>query len=114
MEISIKKTPDFSVVNVSGQIDAVTCSDLEDSLLNLIDDNEMKIIINMSGCNYISSAGLRVLLATNKQLYGTGAFALCSLGDDVSDIFDMVGFSTLINIYDDLESAGKGILEGCQ
>ena len=57
-----EKKENYSIVSVSGKIDAATCSELEDSLLNLLDEGETRIILNMSDCQYISSAGLRILL----------------------------------------------------
>ena len=109
MEVHSEKNEKYSVVTVSGKIDAATCSDLEDSLLNLIDDGETRIILDLADCGYISSAGLRVLLVTTKQLYGSGFFALCNLDENVSNIIEMAGFCTFINIFDDMESAKEEI-----
>ncbi len=105
MEVNSERKEKYSIVSVSGKIDAITCSDLEDTLIHLLDAGENRIILNMRGCDYISSAGLRVLLVSAKQLYGSGLFALCSLDDNVSEILEMAGFSTFMNIYANLETA---------
>lgn len=97
------------MVHISGRIDGNTCDDLEDSLMALLDDGENNIILEMSETEYISSAGLRVLLIITKQLYDTGFFGICEVSEHVLEIIEMAGFNTIINVYDDFESAKAGI-----
>jgi anti-sigma B factor antagonist len=105
MEITTSKFDRFSVVNPFGKIDAFNAPQLEESLNDLLNRGEKNVIIDFSGVSYISSAGLRVLLVTAKRLHSDGQFALCQLKREVLEIIEMVGFTKIINLYDDLESA---------
>ncbi len=109
MDIKINKNDSATVVIISGKVDAVTAPKLEESLNELIDQGETRIILDLDGIRYISSAGLRVLLATTQALYKKGKFALCSIPDDVMEIIDMVGFSKIMNIYRDVEEAERNL-----
>ena len=111
IDIQIKKEPGCAIVHVSGRIDATTCDDLEDSLMQLLDDGEKNIILGLSKTEYISSAGLRVLIVITKQLYDTGSFCLCDVSENVLEIIEMAGFHTIMNIYDTIEAARNGIIE---
>jgi anti-anti-sigma factor len=87
----------------------MTCDDLEDNLMTLLDDGETNILLEMSKTEYISSAGLRVLILITKQLYDTGFFGICQPSEQVMEIIKMAGFMTIMNVYDDLEDAKNGI-----
>ncbi len=109
IDLSIDKDPDFTIIHVSGRIDASTSDKLEDSIMDILDTGENKIILNLEKTTYISSAGLRVLVVVSRQLQETGRFCLCSLNDNVREIIEMSGFNTFIDIYDDYESAESAI-----
>ena len=61
---------------------------------------------------YISSAGLRVLLATAKKLHGSGKFVLSRLRKEVREILEMTGFTNIMEIHDELESAKTSVSQG--
>lgn len=107
--INTEKETGYVIVHVSGKIDATTSDELEDTLLDLLDDGETRIIMDLEGAEYISSAGLRVLVAITKQVYDTGHFCLCNVTDNVYEIIDMAGFHVFMNIYDDLSTAIENI-----
>jgi anti-anti-sigma factor len=109
MEITIKKLGQYSVVHAAGKIDAVTCPTLEESLNRLFDQGERFLILDLGDVSYISSAGLRILLVAAKKLYGDGQFALCRLSKEVREVMEMVGFTKIMSIYDDAESARAGL-----
>src|ERR1700744_6025206 len=71
---------------------------------------ERNFLIDMSGVGYVSSAGLRVLLATAKQLEGgKGSLRLCSLNASVKQVFDVAGFSKLFSIFANRDAALAGM-----
>lgn len=99
MNITEKTENDTIIVSLSGRLDASSAPEAEQHL-NKVIDNSKKLIINLSELEYISSAGLRVLLVAAKKLRHTnGNLALCSLQDGVKEVFDISGFSSIFNIY---------------
>lgn len=112
LTISLENLENMTVVRTSGDLDAVTCSMLEGALNDLLDKGETRVILDLEGVPYISSAGLRVLLAAAKKLHGTGRFVLSCLKKEVREVLEMTGFTHVMEIHDDLESAKTSILEG--
>ena len=110
IDINVEKESGYSIVCVSGKIDATTSDDLEDALVDLLGEGENKIILDLKNTKYISSAGLRVLVVVTKQVYDTGHFCLCNANDNVLEIIEMAGFNVFMNIYDDLSTAKEKIL----
>jgi len=111
INITISKEDNCSVVHVSGKIDAMTSENLEDRLLGIIEEGEKQIILDLAETEYISSAGLRVLIVVTKYLYDSGHFCICSASDNVREIIEMAGFNAFMTLYDDLETAKSGIAE---
>ncbi len=109
INITVDKEELCSVVHVSGKIDAMTSEDLEDKLLGMIENGEKKIILDLQNTDYISSAGLRVLIVVTKYLYDSGYFCICNASDNVSEIIEMAGFNAFMTLYDDLETARNEI-----
>ncbi len=109
MEISQKVIDDVPVVAVSGRIDATTSKNLETALNDLIDQNNTKIIVDLAGVEYISSVGLRVLLAALKKVRPRqGDVLLVSLQPFVREVFEITGFTKLFSIYPNQgEAIGK-------
>ncbi len=107
--ITVEKEANCSIVHVSGKIDATTSDDLEDSLMELLEQEEKNIILDLKDTNYISSAGLRVLVVVTKQVYDSGHFCICNASDNVLEIIEMAGFNVFMNIYDDLTTAKEKI-----
>jgi len=93
------------VVAPVGRLDSVTSADLETRLLAHLAAGEAALVIDMAGVEYISSAGLRVLLSVAKKLRGRGRIALCSLGRSVRQVFELAGFLPLFTIEDSREPA---------
>ncbi|MDD1742650.1 MAG: STAS domain-containing protein [Methanotrichaceae archaeon] len=105
MNITEKKIDNISVIAVSGRIDSTTSKDLETVLNQAIDTNS-KIIVNLADTDYISSSGLRVLLAGLKKLrQKKGEMRLTSLQPVVRDVFEISGLSRLFSINKTLDAA---------
>ncbi len=109
MDISIEKTENLSTVYISGKIDANTSTVLEEALFGLIDEGRKQILADLAGVDYISSAGLRVLLATTKKVFGDGRFAVSRPTREVAEIFSMTGFDSFMGIYDSRQEARNAL-----
>lgn len=84
----------FSLI---GRLDTLTSPDLEDKLEEVFDDAE-KLIFDLSQLEYISSAGLRVLLGASQEMDERGEMVIRNLTEPVQDVFDVTGFSDAFNI----------------
>lgn len=109
IDITVTKEDKCSIVYVSGKINAMTSEELEDRLLGIIENGEKKIILDLANTDYISSAGLRVLIVVTKYLYDSGYFCICNASDNVREIIEMAGFNAFMTLYDDLETAKNTI-----
>ncbi len=95
---------------LTGRLDTETSADVELTLQDLMAAGERNFLVDMSGVGYVSSAGLRVLLATAKQLEGgKGSLRLCSLNSSVKQVFDVAGFSKLFSIFANRDAALAGM-----
>lgn len=106
MEIITRKEKNTVVVSVKGRMDAVSSPEFEKGLEELMAEGEKVFIIDLGELDYISSAGLRSILATAKKLKpNEGQILLSSLKDVVKEVFDISGFSSIIPIHESVESA---------
>lgn len=91
--------PDFKVVTMPTRMDVNSSKEVETELAKVLAAGTTKVICDFSGCDYISSAGMRVLLQTLKQLEAKkGGMALSSLKPFVREVLDMAGFIPLFCI----------------
>ena len=106
MDITSKNEDKALIISVSGRMDAVTASDFENALTEFLDQGNSALVIDFSDLDYISSAGLRSILASAKKLKGmNGTLSLACLKEVVREVFDISGFSAIIPIYDSVETA---------
>lgn len=106
MEIRDKKIEDIQIVEVDGRIDASTAAAFGEAISALIDAGSEKLVLDLNGLEYISSAGLREFLKAAKTLKAkSGKFAVCGLKDYVREVFDMSGFDTIIPIHSCVDDA---------
>ena len=98
MEVKFNKQDSSLTVTISGNIDTVTAPELDTKLqenLSGIKD----LILDFAAVDYISSAGLRVILMANQQLEDAdGTMTIKNANDDVRDVFEMTGFDSLLNL----------------
>jgi len=91
----------FEVLDLYGELDAHTASQLEDSLKRLINNQKCNIIVNFSELDYIASAGLGVFMAYIEDVRGIGGdIKLTNMNEKVYNVFDLLGFPTLYDILD--------------
>ncbi len=99
MQISVKTANEVKVLAFEGRLDSQTSPDAQQQLTRLIEEGETKILVNLEKLDYISSAGLRVLLVVAKQLKATdGELRICSLNEVVKEVFDISGFDMILPI----------------
>jgi anti-anti-sigma factor len=84
-------------VAVAGRLDTTTAPELEDVLKSSLDGVE-DLRLDFKELEYISSAGLRVLLSTQKIMNKQGKMTVCSVNSVVMEIFEVTGFSEILNI----------------
>lgn len=96
-------------VSIEGNVDTNSAPDVKSGLDELINSGANKIVIDLTAMDYISSAGLRVLLLVGKQLKGTaGELRLSGMNESVRDVFDISGFSSIFNIFGTAAEAQEG------
>ena len=108
MEIIFKDENGILNVDLQGRLDATTAGETEKKFKSEIEasPNSEKMIINLSKLEYISSAGLRVLLVITKLLKNNnGKLCLCGLDENVSEIFKISGFDAIFNIAENTSDA---------
>jgi anti-sigma B factor antagonist len=89
-----------SVLSINGRIDTSTAPELEQAINREIEPGNRKILLDFSRVSYISSGGLRVLLATAKKLKDPGdKFGICSLSPEVLKVIKLTGFTSIFSIY---------------
>jgi anti-sigma B factor antagonist len=100
VDIRITKRGEGTILSVIGRIDTLTAPELEQVVNKEIEQGNRKILLDFSGVSYISSSGLRVLLATAKKLKNPGdKLGLCSLSPEVFKILKLTGFTSIFSIY---------------
>ena len=107
MEIFEKKYNKVYGIILKGRFDAVTAAMVEDKLNEILGNGNYMLVIDLSNVDYISSAGLRVLLATLKQAQKVerGDLRLAEMLPQVENVFEMAGFSQIFKVYPSLEEA---------
>ena len=97
---TIKNKGNVSVIYLNGYLDAHTAPQLEGNFSELIDSNNYNIVVNFESLNYISSAGLGVFMAYIEKIReNEGDIKLSSMSDKVYNIFDLLGFPLLYEIF---------------
>lgn len=100
IEITQELQGEVRILALAGRLDTETAADVELVLQDLLAAGERQFLIDLAGIGYVSSAGLRVLLALAKKLDGgKGTLRLCSLNASVRQVFDVAGFSKLFAIF---------------
>jgi len=100
MEITTKEINGVQVITFEGKIDTNTAPDVEKAFLEQLEAGKVKLLANFEKLSFISSAGLRVLLVTAKKAKAQeGELKVCSMNETVKEVFDISGFSTILQVY---------------
>ena len=97
MNINIEKNENLTLFKLEGRLDTVTAPELENAINN---EGEAlrNLVLDFGSINYISSAGLRVLLGAQKKMNVQGSMELINVSEDVMDILEMTGFADVLVI----------------
>ena len=97
MTIEIKKNVDELVLEITGRVDTITAPTL-DKTINENLANVKSLILDLNGLEYISSAGLRVLLGAQRKMSQIGSMKIKNVCELVMEVFEMTGFADILNI----------------
>ena len=111
MHFSHSSANGVQILGLIGRLDANSSPDAETQLSRLIDRGETRVLINLEQLDYLSSAGLRVLLVAAKRLNSIdGELRICGTNDLVKEIFQISGFDNILNVHDTQTDALEGFL----
>ena len=97
MNINIEKDNGKVIFKLAGRLDTTTAPELEKKI-NAEGDDLKSLVLDFKGVDYISSAGLRVLLSAQKKMNAQGSMELVNVSESVMDIFEMTGFADILVI----------------
>jgi anti-sigma B factor antagonist len=101
MEIKTRNVDDVTVVDVFGSLDTQSSGAASDAMARIMKEGGNKMLVNLENLEYVSSAGLRVLLRTAKQLTAAGGILkLCSPAGAVKEVMDISGFRNFLDLHD--------------
>lgn len=104
--MQVKTVGEVKIITILPKVDASNAKTVETELAELVNGGAKRLVCDFSQNEYISSAGLRVFLATLKMLKkADGVIVLCAMQPYVLEVFDMSGFTQLFKIYDTEEEA---------
>ncbi len=99
MQLTQTQIDDYKVIGFSGNLDTATSPEVEKTINECIENGDLKFIFNFENTKYMSSSGLRVLLATAKKLKNKGELKITNLNSVIEEVFDISGFSSILNVY---------------
>jgi anti-sigma B factor antagonist len=106
MKIDTRELKHVSVVTVSGRVDSSTAPDLQKALQDLLDSEHNQLVLDLKDVDYMSSAGLRVLVAMQKAAKKNGgALRLAQPSVRVKEVFELAGLTPVFDIYPDVVEA---------
>ena len=97
MTIEIKKNGDETIIEIVGRLDTITSPALDKAINEDIGDTT-DLVLDVKGMEYISSAGLRVLLSAQKKMQKIGSMKVVHVCEEVMDVFEMTGFADILVI----------------
>ncbi|WP_042163933.1 STAS domain-containing protein [Paenibacillus gorillae] len=106
MNIETQDINGITVLPLEGRLDGNNASIAEQAFLQQVAEGKQQFIFDFSGLQYISSAGLRVILVAAKKLRASKGRMICaSLGEQVLDVFEMSGFTNILEMAATREEA---------
>ena len=97
MTIEIKKNGQETIIEIEGRLDTITAPSLDKTINEDVADAK-NLVLDLKSMEYISSAGLRVLLAAQKKMQKIGSMKLINVCEEVMDVFEMTGFADILVI----------------
>ena len=101
----VENRGDIVILAPQNRVDTNTSPEVEKVIFENIGDGNGKMVVDFSQVDYVSSAGLRVLLKTAKQMKkGGGNLGLCNLNDQIKEVLELSGFLGIIDCHDSVDS----------
>ena len=97
MNIEMKRNAEETTIEIAGRLDTTTAPVL-DKTINEDIEGTKDLILDLNGLEYISSAGLRVLLSAQKKMMKIGSMKVVNVGGDVMEVLEMTGFADILVI----------------
>ena len=97
MTIEIKKSQEETIIQIVGRLDTITAPALDKTINEDIGDTK-NLVLDVKGMEYISSAGLRVLLSAQKKMQKIGSMKVTGVCEEVMEVFEMTGFADILVI----------------
>ena len=97
MTMEMKKNAAETVIRIVGRLDTITAPNLDKTINEELGDTK-HLVLDMKGLEYISSAGLRVLLGAQKKMQKIGSMKVINVSEEVMDVFEMTGFADILVI----------------
>jgi anti-anti-sigma factor len=106
MDIQVREAESVTIVEITGSLDSVTAGDLLIALGQQVTSGRIRIVADFRGVVYVSSAGLRALLATTRDTRQLGGdFRLAHVSPEVQRFLELCGFTSILKIFDEVSSA---------
>ncbi len=107
MEVNFKEYKHCVLITLTGRIDSATAPNLNEVFEDLLRRGRFKIVVDMSGVEYMSSAGFRALLSAQRacRRYHRGEVVLALVNPRVLEALDLAGFTRVFKIFDNLPDA---------
>ena len=112
MEVAHRRMHRIDVLTISGRLQAPEAAQLQERLNQLFAEGRFRLLLDLKNLEYISSAGLRVLIEARKRArewkltdFDRGDVRVVNLPPRIKEVFDLTGFTSLFQIYDDLVEA---------
>jgi anti-sigma B factor antagonist len=106
MNIETRRVYDVLVVDMSGRLDSHSSGDAGDRIVNIAQGEDRQVLLNLEKLEYVSSAGLRVILRGAKLLQvNRGELKICNVSGGIRDVLETSGFNSLIKIYNSEKEA---------
>lgn len=100
LNVKIENEAGKTIVRIDGRLDAASAPILENKLNELIAGEKKQIVLDFAKVDYLSSAGMRLLLSTTKKLnLNQGKLHFCCVNEDVMEIIKMAGFERILSIF---------------
>lgn len=110
LNFTLEEKEDNVIVHLDGRLDAISTPTLDNKLMDLIRQKRKKILLDFGHVDYLSSAGMRLLLSATKQLKNQeGKLVSYAMSEDVLEIIRMAGFERILNICPNEDEASKGM-----
>jgi len=111
MKFETRMVYEVLVVDMSGRLDSISSGDAGDRIMNIVQGENKRVLLNLEKVDFVSSAGLRVIIRGAKMLKGRrGELKLCNPRSDVRSVLETSGFYSLIKIYDTEKEAVSAFL----